>query len=117
VNTLFGELAGDVPQRDLNAAERAHEVRAAMIEGLIVGAAHEALEIAGVLADEVAGQFLHQRLSAVELSLDRKLAEAFEASGGQDPQQAPTGRHLKCFDSFDAQRLAHVVPCTLAYGT
>lgn len=77
-------LAENVPQRLIDAGDRAHEDRAAAVK---TGAIHDLpviFDVARVLADEVVGQFMDRGLHRVRAPFDDGLAPADDAFIGLD---------------------------------
>src|SRR6185312_9045883 len=101
----------------LDATERGHVVRAAVVEILIVSAADEAAKIARVLSNEVLGQLMDQGFGGTELALDAVIAVAFETAIHDDAKKAPAGRDLNRFNPIDTQHKASVasVNCLRAF--
>jgi len=88
---LAGALAGQVPQRLLDAADRAPELhRAALGREVVIGPVGEVADVAGVAAGQVAAELAHvgdDRLIAVGLGV--AFAPAVQAVGGLDLDEEP----------------------------
>ena len=78
-------------------------MRTAVVKGLVVVAAHQPLDIAGILSDEAFRHFTDGSFGSIQLSFDGKFAVAFQAAGGGDAQQSPARRDLCRFDAFNSK--------------
>ncbi len=94
-------LALDVPQRLVDAGQRAHVDATAAVEAAAVEHRPVVLDVARVLADEVVGQFLHGGGHGVGTAFEDGLAPAVDAFVGFDLQEAPARRHQERGQSGD----------------
>ena len=86
-------LALDVPQRLVDAGERAHVHAAAAIEPAAIQHRPVILDLVRVLADQIVGQFLHLGGDSCGAAFDHRLAPARDALIGIDLQEQPARRH------------------------
>jgi hypothetical protein len=85
-------LAGDVPQRLVDAGDGAHQDRPAPVEA---GPAHDlpvVLDLAGVLTNQVVRQFVHGGGDGGGPPFHHRLAPAGDALVGLDLQEQPARR-------------------------
>ncbi len=93
MDRLSQRLALDVPQRLVDAGNRAHVDGAAAIEA---GAVHDVpvvLDQEGILADQIVFQLMHGRLHGQCPAFHHRLAPADNALVGLDFQEHPARRH------------------------
>ena len=86
-------LAGDVPQRLVDAGDGAGEDRAAAVEAALGEHLPVVLDAQRVPADEEVGQFVDGGAHGVGAALDHGLAPAGDALVGGDAQEQPARRH------------------------
>ena len=89
MDRLIGRLADDVPQRDLDASQRAHEVRPAVIERLVETSPYQPLQVARILADKMTREFTDQSLGPIELPLDRVLPITVQSAHATRTRNSP----------------------------
>jgi len=107
MDRLPERLAHNVPQRHFDSAERAHEMRAAVVKRFIEAPANQALDVAGILPEHGRRHFMDRRLRAVQLAFHGVFAVPGYPAG-DSPQQSPPRRNLDGLDALNPQRaLAH----------
>src|SRR5690606_10776879 len=85
-------LALNVPQRLVDAGDRAHQDRAAAVEAAAVEHLPQVVDARRVATDQVVAQLAHGRLDGVRAALDHRLAPAADAFVGVDAQEQPAWR-------------------------
>src|SRR5690606_36453941 len=85
-------LALDVPQRLVDAGDRAHQHPAAAVEAAAVERLPQAVDPRRILADDVLAQLVHRSLDRPRAALDHRLAPSGGAFGGIDHRVPPTWR-------------------------
>ena len=102
VDGLAAVLAGDVPERDVDRAERAADGRAHEM-GVPVEVLPVVLDPEGVLADQVAGPDVDDPLGRLRVAPDARLADADDPAVGRDPHEVPAAGQ-NALDGLDLHR-------------
>jgi hypothetical protein len=94
-------LAGDVPERLVEARERAHQHRAAAEEGRAVDMLPVVLDAQRVFADQIVGEFLDGGDGALGLAFQGGLAPADQAGVSGDFHQPGAQAREELLDAND----------------
>ena len=106
---MHGDIEGlalDVPERLVDAGERAHVDAAAAVE---TGAVHDGpviLDEEWVLPDEVVAQLTHRGGHGVRASLEHWLTPARDSLVGLDLEKAPARWNEECGEARDSHVLS-----------
>jgi hypothetical protein len=87
------DLALDVPQRLVDAGDRAHQDRAAAVEAGAVHGLPQVVDAGRVLPDQVGLEFLDRGFDGARAAFDDGLAPADDAFVGVDFQEHPARRN------------------------
>src|SRR5690606_19881118 len=85
-------LALDVPQRLVDAGDRAHQDRAAAVEAAAVQHLPQVVDARRIAADEIFAELAHRGLARTRAAPDPRLAPAADAPAGADAPEQPARR-------------------------